>query len=410
MSSTHSRPFWAPGALLPLLLLFACTDSVVPENSVLPERDPPPQVISDLTSGSFPTHTSVELILSLPLEPFASYEIRLSTREFPPENWEDLILAQITSIQDFGSWLKVQVGGLTPGTSHFFIAGFRDEENLPLGISNTHKAATTPEAPYEVDQIWNQDNIAPDFFPRFLAATGDHVYISDVRAGIYKLDLNGNIVDTWPTESAPSMLDADDGELIIGKGDYASNELAIYSLDGKLIRTLESLPLFEQISVRGTSIYASRENHVYELDRATGAVLTQFSPSKGVMDVAAVNPGDVWVLVRALGIVGDDTHVVTRYLKGTPDNAWGVEGIAPGNFIVTRGLAADNQGNLFIVEWKPRRIQKLDASGRVLSVWTEREQGAWGSVSDLAVGDDGSVYLVDSASKAVVKYQPAVIQ
>jgi uncharacterized protein (TIGR03663 family) len=89
-----------------------------------------------------------------------------------------------------------------------------------------------------------------------------------------------------------------------------------------------------------------------------------------------------------------------------PVAVWGEKGTAPGQFNEPRGLAADANGNLYVVDSKNNRIQKLGADGKPLLTWGHEGQGA-GEFKDpcgVAVGPDGSVYVADTWNHRVQKF------
>lgn len=89
-----------------------------------------------------------------------------------------------------------------------------------------------------------------------------------------------------------------------------------------------------------------------------------------------------------------------------PVEVWGGKGTAPGQFEEPRGLAIDATGNLYVVDSKNNRIQKLAPDGKPLLTWGREGQGA-GEFKDpcgIAVGPDGSVYVADTWNHRVQKF------
>lgn len=79
------------------------------------------------------------------------------------------------------------------------------------------------------------------------------------------------------------------------------------------------------------------------------------------------------------------------------------------------GLSFDGDGHLYVVDGgdqsdaAPRgRLLKLDLEGRVLAAWSMHgvDPGAIADGHDVAVGRDGSVYVVDIVGKRVQKFRP----
>ena len=90
----------------------------------------------------------------------------------------------------------------------------------------------------------------------------------------------------------------------------------------------------------------------------------------------------------------------------TPVAVWGGRGTAAGEFDEPRGLAADESGNLYVVDSKNNRVQKLSPNGAPLLMWGHEGQDA-GNFKDpggLAIGPDGSVYVADTWNHRIQKF------
>jgi len=89
-----------------------------------------------------------------------------------------------------------------------------------------------------------------------------------------------------------------------------------------------------------------------------------------------------------------------------PVEVWGEKGTAPGQFNEPRGLAVDPGGNVYVVDSKNNRIQKLGPNGKPLLTWGHEGQGA-GEFKDpcgVAVGPDGMVYVADTWNHRIQKF------
>jgi uncharacterized protein (TIGR03663 family) len=88
--------------------------------------------------------------------------------------------------------------------------------------------------------------------------------------------------------------------------------------------------------------------------------------------------------------------------------SWGSRGSKPGQFEEPRGLALDGTGNLYVVDSKNNRIQKLSPTGDVLKVWgaAGSEPGQFKDPGGIAVGPDGSVYVADTWNHRIQKFDP----
>jgi sugar lactone lactonase YvrE len=85
---------------------------------------------------------------------------------------------------------------------------------------------------------------------------------------------------------------------------------------------------------------------------------------------------------------------------------WGGVGSAEGQFREPRAMATDKQGNLFIVDTKNNRIQKLGPAGKTLATWggEGQEPGKFKDPHGIAIGPDGSVYVADTWNHRIQKF------
>jgi uncharacterized protein (TIGR03663 family) len=92
-----------------------------------------------------------------------------------------------------------------------------------------------------------------------------------------------------------------------------------------------------------------------------------------------------------------------------PVAVWGQKGANPGQFNEPRGLTTDASGNLYVVDSKNNRIQKLSSSGAVLTTWGTAGSGD-GELKDpggIAIGPDGNLYVADTWNHRVQKFDPS---
>ncbi|WP_442602408.1 RCC1 domain-containing protein [Paenibacillus sp. KN14-4R] len=99
-------------------------------------------------------------------------------------------------------------------------------------------------------------------------------------------------------------------------------------------------------------------------------------------------------------------------------SAWGksggVAGSGPGEFNSPTGIAVDNSGNIYVADKLNHRIQKWDAVTGNWSKWGKEYNGknvldyGWGTApgefhnpSDVAVGQDGNVYVADTTNQRI---------
>jgi uncharacterized protein (TIGR03663 family) len=93
----------------------------------------------------------------------------------------------------------------------------------------------------------------------------------------------------------------------------------------------------------------------------------------------------------------------------SPLAVWGGQGAANGQFNEPRSLAVDDGGNLYVVDSKNHRIQKLSPSGSVLTTWGSQgsDEGQLKDPCGIATGPDGSVYVADTWNHRIQKFDPS---
>jgi uncharacterized protein (TIGR03663 family) len=89
-----------------------------------------------------------------------------------------------------------------------------------------------------------------------------------------------------------------------------------------------------------------------------------------------------------------------------PLAVWGQRGTGPGQFNEPRGLAVDNAGNLYVVDSKNNRVQKLSTDGSPLLAWGAEgaEPGKFKDPGGIAIAPDGSVYVADTWNHRIQKF------
>jgi uncharacterized protein (TIGR03663 family) len=89
--------------------------------------------------------------------------------------------------------------------------------------------------------------------------------------------------------------------------------------------------------------------------------------------------------------------------KGEPLLVWGSEGSDPGRFKDPCGVAVGPDGSVYVADTWNHRIQKFDSSGNFVRQWGEDNPPLWGP-RGIAVAADGTVYVTDTGNKRVLAY------
>jgi sugar lactone lactonase YvrE len=81
-----------------------------------------------------------------------------------------------------------------------------------------------------------------------------------------------------------------------------------------------------------------------------------------------------------------------------------------GTFAYPYDIAADKEGNVYVVDHSNNRIQKFDSSGNFLKSWgNPNKSSSWGSgdlmyPTGVGVDGDGKVWVADHTNQLVKKY------
>ena len=85
---------------------------------------------------------------------------------------------------------------------------------------------------------------------------------------------------------------------------------------------------------------------------------------------------------------------------------WGGSGHGPGKFCAPCGLAVDQQGYVYVVEYENDRVQKFRPDGSFIRMWgrSGKDHGQFANPAAVAVDSKGNVYVVDSSNDRIQKF------
>ncbi|RME64390.1 MAG: 6-bladed beta-propeller [Alphaproteobacteria bacterium] len=97
-------------------------------------------------------------------------------------------------------------------------------------------------------------------------------------------------------------------------------------------------------------------------------------------------------------------------LDGTPRRIIGGPGTGPGQFDVPGGVAVSGNGDLFIADFYNQRIQHLRRDGRFVRQWGKTGKvgigaGAFNYPTDVALGADGTLYVADGYNDRIQAFK-----
>ncbi len=145
-------------------------------------------------------------------------------------------------------------------------------------------------------------------------------------------------------------------------------------------------------SLRAVMVYGSDGRFIRQLgvaadlQRPAGLAVTADGARVYVVDIA--------------GIESEQHQVVIFDGKtGSRISTFGKRGSGPGEFNLPRDLAIGNNGELYVVDGANFRVQVFDRDGKFLRMFGEvgRQGGQFSRPKEIATDRDGNVYVVDTA-------------
>ena len=110
-------------------------------------------------------------------------------------------------------------------------------------------------------------------------------------------------------------------------------------------------------------------------------------------------PTDIAVLPNGCFYVSDgygNSRVVRFSSNGDYQFEWGTKGSDPGQFDLPHGITLDTEGQVYVADRSNRRIQIFDSLGTFIAQW---QSEALGRPYSVAIGKDGKAYVVDGGDQ-----------
>jgi peptidylamidoglycolate lyase len=143
-------------------------------------------------------------------------------------------------------------------------------------------------------------------------------------------------------------------------------------------------------------------HQVFKFTHEGKLLLTLGERGKPGSDRAHFNlPTDVAVLPDGSFYVSDgykNTRVVKFTAEGQYDFEWGTKGDAPGQFNLPHGIAVDARGRVYVCDRSNSRIQIFDARGKFLDQWKGPQIGRPYGV---AVASTGHIFVIDGGEPSL---------
>jgi DNA-binding beta-propeller fold protein YncE len=163
--------------------------------------------------------------------------------------------------------------------------------------------------------------------------------------------------------------------------------------------------VYEAGQYNGLVIYKVPDTPPPNLSTLPEGVSNMFEGGKGTGKGEFDSPTGIAVDANGNILVADTMN--GRIEKFSPTGAFisaiGTKGTGHGQLAEPNGIAIDGTGNIYVAEVAhSHRVQKLTPDGTFIAEWTP---GLYGP-RRIAIGSDGSIYVVDSGRNRIVKFSP----
>lgn len=278
------------------------------------------------------------------------------------------------------------------------------------------------QAPYERVRAWGEAGNGPGAFhdPTGIAVSGDRIFVADARnSRIQVLNQDGDFLRAFGSErlGRPMNLAIADNRVYVP--DYFQDVVQVFTLDGDHQRVIEAEDGFDSpggVAVRAddsllvADTYAQRVVH---LD-PDGTVLRSWQGT-GIGPGEFSYPTDVAVAPDGGFYVADGYNDRIQQFgpDGTLVRKWGgpfamnISGPFKGWFATVTSVAVGPAGNVYVADFYNDRIQKFTAAGRFLTAFGSAAEGPGHSAMAVAVDAEDRVWSTHLAGNRVEQWRPA---
>lgn len=291
------------------------------------------------------------------------------------------------------------------------------------------------EPSYIFASVWGEQGFDPGQFrdPTGIAVTADEVFVSDARnsriqvfdhEGRFKRQIAGNGIPGAEL-GRPMNLSIHDDELYAA--DYWNDRIQVYGLNGTHHRNIGSSGSepgqFD--SPGGVAVNAQHELYVADFYNqrvqhlsADGQFIEQWGVTREVgFGIGEFNyPTDVAIGIDGQLIIGDgyNDRIQLFNSSGNFIRKWGgplamnIFGPFPGWFATVTSVAVGPEGNVFVADFYNNRVQKFSSEGRFLTAFgsSGTGPGQFSYVMAVAVAPDGTVFATDLGNNRVLSFKP----
>jgi DNA-binding beta-propeller fold protein YncE len=151
---------------------------------------------------------------------------------------------------------------------------------------------------------------------------------------------------------------------------------------------------------------------VKKLGEAAGDQFSKFLPASGwhyfnSPKAITIGPdGHIQIVDHNYNSLMGDSYRILKFDKDMNFiSDWGKYGVDDGQFKYPSDIAVGPDGSIYIVDAGNKRVQKFNADGEFISKWSGGYgYGSFNSPFGVAVSDDGYVYITDSIGRSVWKF------
>ena len=289
------------------------------------------------------------------------------------------------------------------------------------------------EPGYVFVAAWGERGSGPGQFsdPTGIAVAGGEVFVSDARNGrIQVFDFDGDFKRQFSGDGAgrlgrPMNLTVHGDELYVA--DYWNDRIQVFGLDGTPKRTIGrkgsgpgefDAPGGVAVADNGDLFVADFHNQRVQRLRPDGGFVRQWGTTREVgigggefnypTDVSLASDGTIYVAD------GYNDRVQAFAPDGIFLRKWGgpfamnVFGPFNGWFTTVTSVAIGPHGNVFVADFYNNRVQKFTPDGTYLTSLGEagKGPGQFDKAMAVAVTDDGTVFVADYANNRVQKWRP----
>jgi len=306
---------------------------------------------------------------------------------------------------------------------YIYIGG---SDQLPDGRTRTQLTKFNPNGAVEwsiIDDNRGHFDLAFDV----AVASDGKLLITDATQGASRIHF-------WQPNGAPAPLDGErfnaklpqtvaDAPTGIAVGpnghiyvaDSAQNVVSQFNANWELVRTWDAgasalgpfkNPQGVATDAAGNVYIADTGNAAIRKFTADGTVLGSWGNS-GDGPGQLMNPIDIVIVGERVYVTDRGLHQVVVFdLNGTHITSWGGLGDGSGQFNTPRGIAADADGYIYVVDSGNARVQKFTPDGEWLATFGGGGAMPLSRPQGIAVTADGKVYVVDQDNDRVVVYEP----